>query len=299
MSFLRAVELRPPIPYGELEKNALTLIRTLRLGQLALFATQGDYTIPTSSLKATFTERPDYAKGRQNGINGVTFHDLSLTRARETEPLTTQPVALKPYLSAFTASKDVTTMLDINRSPGKESFATFKPLGVLHLENGEYCTVTAFEAGVVSCDNILNKYRSRKLPEQQMRLVLSTALRTLLFLHTYGDKTTACTHGDPQLKNFAYGPNLDPRIIYTETFAKHDKANPDELPKFIRDIRVCAYAMSGERSKAGERLLPPEVIIENFLQPYAKQVPEIYPNTTAAAVISALEKLTKSIKQGE
>ena len=135
--------------------------------------------------------RPDYAEGRKRSIHGVYFADLAL--AHTDRPVVTQPVAIKPVLSVHFAAHEYRTADYLNRD-GQQ--LTFQLLGFIR-RGSQFSTITKFDSGVVSYDNIILQERSRP-PEQAVQEALIVAARTLLILH---DKQLV--HGDFQIKNTA------------------------------------------------------------------------------------------------
>lgn len=260
-------------------------------GDIALFGTDR-LGVPLDYLYIGLDPRDDYSEGRRNSINEVGFYDA--TSYCSGVPLATQPWAIKPYLTPRAALKDIDTMRHINSLEHPQAIRTFNPKGVIRLENREVAVITDFIQGVRSCDSLVDKYRETMLPEEKARLVARTAFATMHYFHSLKEPYTM---NDAQIKNFAFTISTEPWCIDTETF---QQANKDlaKISRFVRDVESCAYSMSGQYNYDGQRMLDPELIIEYFIKPYEKDIPNLYPYDTVDIVQASIEGLKQDIARG-
>lgn len=279
-----------PIAIGDVV-NLRKQITRLSIGDIALFGTDR-LDIPLEQLYMELEPRNDYAEGRRNSNNGVGFCDATLYCSDV--PLTTQPWAVKPYLTPRTALKDIDTMRAINSLQHPRAIRTFEPKGIIRLENGEMAVITDFMQGVRSCDSLVDEYREKTLPEEKARLIARTAFATMYYFHSLKKPYTM---NDSQIKNFAFTINTEPWCIDTETFMPIDK-NPATVSRFVRDIECCAYSMSGQYNNDGQRMLDPELIIEHFIKPYEEDISNLFPRDTASIMQTSIENLKQDIAQG-
>ena len=260
-------------------------------GNIALFGTDR-LGVPLDYLYIGLDPRDDYSEGRRNSINEVGFYDA--TSYCSGVPLTTQPWAIKPYLTPRAALKDIDTMRHINSLEHTQAIHTFEPKGVIRLEK-EVAVITDFIQGVRSCDSLIDEYRGETiLPEEKARLIARTAFATMHYFHSLEKPYTM---NDAQIKNFAFTISTEPWCIDTETF---QQANKDlaKISRFVRDVESCAYSMSGQYNYDGQRMLDPELIIEYFIKPYEKDIPNLYPYDTVDIVQASIEGLKQDIARG-
>lgn len=260
-------------------------------GNIALFSTDR-LGVPLDYLYIGLDPRDDYSEGRRNSINEVGFYDA--TSYCSGVPLTTQPWAIKPYLTPRAALKDIDTMRHINSLEHTQAIHTFEPKGVIRLEK-EVAVITDFIQGVRSCDSLIDEYRGETiLPGEKARLIARTAFATMHYFHSLEKPYTM---NDAQIKNFAFTISTEPWCIDTETF---QQANKDlaKISRFVRDVESCAYSMSGQYNYDGQRMLDPELIIEYFIKPYEKDIPNLYPYDTVDIVQASIEGLKQDIARG-
>ena len=260
-------------------------------GDIALFGTDR-LGVPLEYLYMALNPRDDYAEGRRNSINEVGFYDA--TSYCSGVPLTTQPWAIKPYLTPRAALKDIDTMRDINSLEHPQAIRTFEPKGVIRLENGEVAVITDFIQGVRSCDSLVDEYRETILPEEKARLIARTAFATMHYFHSLEKPYTM---NDAQIKNFAFTISTKPWCIDTETFQQTNKDSA-KITRFVRDVGSCAYSMSGQYNYDGQRMLSPELIIEYFINQYEESISDLYSYGTVDIVQVSIEGLKQDIAQG-
>ena len=260
-------------------------------GDIALFGTDR-LGVPLEYLYIALNPRDDYAEGRRNSINEVGFYDA--TSYCSGVPLTTQPWAIKPYLTPRAALKDIDTMRDINSLEHPQAIRTFEPKGVIRLENGEVAVITDFIQGVRSCDSLVDEYRETILPEEKARLIARTAFAPMHYFHSLEKPYTM---NDAQIKNFAFTISTKPWCIDTETFQQTNKDSA-KITRFVRDVGSCAYSMSGQYNYDGQRMLSPELIIEYFINQYEESISDLYSYGTVDIVQVSIEGLKQDIAQG-
>lgn len=260
-------------------------------GDIALFGTDR-LGVPLEYLYIALNPRDDYAEGRRNSINEVGFYDA--TSYCSGVPLTTQPWAIKPYLTPRAALKDIDTMRDINSLEHPQAIRTFEPRGIIRLENREVAVITDFIQGVRSCDSLIDEYRETILPEEKARLIARTAFATMHYFHSLEKPYTM---NDAQIKNFAFTISTKPWCIDTETFQQTNKDSA-KITRFVRDVGSCAYSMSGQYNYDGQRMLSPELIIEYFINQYEESISDLYSYGTVDIVQVSIEGLKQDIAQG-
>ena len=260
-------------------------------GDIALFGTDR-LGVPFDYLYIGLDPRDDYAEGRRNSINEVGFYDA--TSYCSGVPLTTQPWAIKPYLTPRAALKDIDTMRDINSLEHPQAIRTFEPRGIIRLENREVAVITDFIQGVRSCDSLVDEYRETILPEEKARLIARTAFATMHYFHSLEKPYTM---NDAQIKNFAFTISTKPWCIDTETFQQTNKDSA-KITRFVRDVGSCAYSMSGQYNYDGQRMLSPELIIEYFINQYEESISDLYSCGTVDIVQASIEGLKQDIARG-
>ena len=260
-------------------------------GDIALFGTDR-LGVPLDYLYIGLDPRDDYSEGRRNSINEVGFYDA--TSYCSGVPLTTQPWAIKPYLTPRAALKDIDTMRHINSLEHPQAIRTFEPKGVIRLEK-EVAVITDFIQGVRSCDSLIDEYRGETiLPEEKARLIARTAFATMHYFHSLEKPYTM---NDAQIKNFTFTISTEPWCIDTETFQQTNKDSA-KITRFVRDVGSCAYSMSGQYNYDGQRMLDPELIIEHFIKPYEEDIPNLYSYDTVDIAQASIEDLKQDIARG-
>ena len=272
-------------------RNLRKQVDQLFPGDIALFDTDRSG-VPLDYLYIGLDPRDDYSEGRRNSINEVGFYDA--TSYCSGIPLTTQPWAIKPYLTPRAALKDIDTMRHINSLEHPQAIRTFEPKGVIRLENREVAVITDFIQGVRSCDSLVDEYRETMLPEEKARLIARTAFATMHYFHSLEKPYTM---NDAQIKNFAFTINTKPWCIDTETFQQTNKDSA-KISRFVRDVESCAYSMSGQYNYDGQQMLDPELIIEYFIKPYEKDIPNLYPYDTVDIMQASIKDLKQDIARG-
>ena len=260
-------------------------------GDIALFGTDR-LGVPLDYLYIGLDPRDDYSEGRRNSINEVGFYDA--TSYCSGVPLTTQPWAIKPYLTPRAALKDIDTMRHINSLEHPQAIRTFEPKGVIRLEK-EVAVITDFIQGVRSCDSLIDEYRGETiLPEEKARLIARTAFATMHYFHSLEKPYTM---NDAQIKNFTFTISTEPWCIDTETFQQTNKDSA-KITRFVRDVGSCAYSMSGQYNYDGQRMLSPELIIEYFINQYEESISDLYSYGTVDIVQASIEGLKQDIARG-
>ena len=272
-------------------RNLRKQVDQLFPGDIALFDTDRSG-VPLDYLYIGLDPRDDYSEGRRNSINEVGFYDA--TSYCSGVPLATQPWAIKPYLTPRAALKDIDTMRHINSLEHPQAIRTFEPKGVIRLENREVAVITDFIQGVRSCDSLVDEYRETMLPEEKARLIARTAFATMHYFHSLEKPYTM---NDAQIKNFAFTINTKPWCIDTETFQQTNKDSA-KISRFVRDVESCAYSMSGQYNYDGQQMLDPELIIEYFIKPYEKDIPNLYPYDTVDIMQASIKDLKQDIARG-
>ena len=194
-----------------------------------------------------------------------------------------QPIAIKPLSKAWLAAREFRTAKRLNRDTQR----TFRSLGFLSM-GGQIATVTEFEEGVTSFDNIL--WRRHQLQEKEIHWALSCAAAGLISLHSEG-----YTHGDYQVKNTAYSSTLQPRIIDITDVRK--RADPfefgDDLTLYIESLSIFGRRPSKASSQQ---------VKESFLDPYHQVIHDIFPKSKQQSMREILTHLAVNadkIMQGE
>ncbi|QJU07460.1 hypothetical protein FBF29_01955 [Candidatus Saccharibacteria bacterium oral taxon 488] len=211
---------------------------------------------PTSSVQ--IHEIPDYAKGRKDSVHRVKFGNMIIPE--QSSALTTQPVAIKPVESARHAVREYKAEKYLNKEGEQLAFRT---LGFTKT-GGNFSTITEFDQGVVSYDNILLQ-ESHKPTEPKIAEALTVAAQTLVILNSKG-----LVHGDFQVKNTASDINGRTRIIDLTTIGKlHDMEDVSD------DILLYAESLT----RFGTQLSPvsQQQFDDHFLHIYEKNIPDIFP----------------------
>lgn len=211
---------------------------------------------PTSSVE--IHEIPDYAKGRKDSVHRVKFGNMIIPEQSST--LTTQPVAIKPVESARHAVREYKAEKYLNKEGEQLAFRT---LGFTKT-GGNFSTITEFDQGVVSYDNILLQ-ESHKPTESKIAEALTVAAQTLVILNSKG-----LVHGDFQVKNTASDINGRTRIIDLTTIGKlHDMEDMSD------DILLYAESLT----RFGTQLSPisQQQFDDHFLHTYEEKITDIFP----------------------
>lgn len=225
---------------------------------------------PTSSVE--IHEIPDYAKGRKDSVHRVKFGNMIIPE--QSSALTTQPVAIKPVESARHAVREYKAEKYLNKEGEQLAFRT---LGFTKT-GGNFSTVTEFDQGVVSYDNILLQ-ESHKPTESKIAEALTVAAQTLVILNSKG-----LVHGDFQVKNTASDINGRTRIIDLTTIGKlHDMEDMSD------DILLYAESLT----RFGTQLSPisQQQFDDHFLHTYEEKITDIFPlqkQVEARIAISAI-----------
>lgn len=269
------------IDQGRTTKGLTPLLQQLPPNHLMLVSQEGTEANATSNA-ALLEPRDDYKEGRDDSVQEVHFADLSVLG--ESESLNTQPVAIKPFDVEWLATRDYRTAVNLN----SERHITFEPIGFMRgggKQGGDkICTITKFEQGVTSCDNILWGGRERQRPaDLEIALALSTAAQSLMILHGQG-----LGHGDFQVKNTAYDITLQPRIIDTTTVKKQS-----DPYKFGEDLSLYLTSLS----RGGRQVpYPTEEQVENFfLQPYHDQIDNMFPHSKKQTMREIIARLAVNL----
>lgn len=241
------------------------LLQQLPLNHLVVVSkeySEANDTAETALLKP----REDYKTGRDDSLHNVRFAEMSVIG--EQKQLSTQPVAIKPFNVERLATHEYRMATELNKSRP----TTFYPIGFLREKdergNEKICTVTKFDQGVTSCDNILWGGRERPQPaDSDIALALRTAVRSLFILHGQG-----LWHGDFQAKNTAYDIALQPCIIDLTTVKK--RSDPYQ---FGEDLSLYLSSLS----RYGHQTPYPteEQVDDLFLCPYFDQVGDMFPRS--------------------
>jgi hypothetical protein len=256
------------VPLSSINPEQTTKGLTPRLQQLPtdhlLLVSDNNEIIASSATAAALTSREDYKVGRDDSLQKVHFADLSALGENET--LSTQPIAIKPFDVEWLATRDYRTAVQLN----KDGHITFEPIGFLRKKDEQgkdkICTITKFEQGVTSCDNILWGDREHQRPaDSSISLALSVAAQSLMILHDQG-----LQHGDFQVKNTAYDITQQPRIIDLTDVKKQS-----DPYKFGEDLSLYLSSLSRYGKQAP---YPTEEQVEDlFLRPYHNQIDNIFP----------------------
>lgn len=189
------------------------------------------------------------------------------------------PVALKPYPEKFSilASRDYATSVRLNKL-SKDRQITFAYAGFMRNEEGTLHTITRFEEGVTSCDNLL--FNPERTP-QEAYLALATAAESLLFLH--GE--AGMIHGDFLPRNTAYDSSLQFRIIDTTTTTESMNPNDyiDDIQRYIKRLH--------DKNVHEEFSIPNEVINEIFLDTYQKTAKDTLPAEIRNIILGKVSRL--------
>lgn len=217
-----------------------------------------------------------YRTGREDSMHDVRFADMCISG---NTLLSRLPVALKPYPEKFSilAGRDYATGVRLNKL-SKDRQITFTHVGFMRDKKGTLHTITRFEEGVTSCDNLIfNPERT----EQEVYLALAIAAESLLFLH--GE--AGVTHGDFLPRNTAYDPSLQFRIIDTTT--ARESINPND---YLDDIQ--RYIAGLRDTNVHEKFsIPNEAINGIFLDTYQKTARGALPTEIRNTVLGKVSRL--------
>lgn len=285
------MELSPSlvcIPYEQQfdEKELLSQVKRLEVGQIALLSTVIPK-YPLDHLIVRCKKRSDYQEGRGDSINGVRFCDLTILDNKK--PILTQPVAIKPYMTATSAVRDIKLMQDLSLHPDLPP--TFTPVGIKRDEDGEVAVLTRFEQGITSCDNIIEKHKNHTMPEKDAIFMLDIALLTIRSLHAHH-----LTYGDFQVKNTAHDMTLSPRLIDTETIQKRD-VNDATIDRFIKDLSIYAYSLTYDKylRPDGAPIVPVGLIIDQFIDRYAQNAGDIFSKNHLETIRNKTDKIKQDL----
>lgn len=258
------------VPLSSINPEQTTKGLTPRLQQLPmdhlLLVSDNHETVDSSTTAAMLNPREDYETGRDNSVQKVHFADLSVLG--DNEILSTQPVAIKPFDVEWLATRDYRTAIKLNEG----GHVTFEPIGFLRKEDeqgkNKICTITKFEQGVTSCDNILWGNNERQRPaDSSISLALGIAAQSLIMLHD-----RRLHHGDFQVKNTAYDITQQLCIIDLTSVKKQN-----DPYKFGEDLSLYLSSLS----RYGKQTpYPTEEQVEDlFLRPYHDQIDNIFPHS--------------------
>lgn len=248
-----------------------------------IFSHQSDERIAALPSRLSLVENEEYRKGREDSMHDVWFADAVISSDSGTS-LSQLPVAIKPYKEMFQilAGRDYETSAELNRIGGAERRITFSHVGFMREHGGTLNTLTVFEEGVTSCDNLLfNPERT----SDDVYIALTLSAESLLFLH--GE--AGMTHGDFLPRNSAYGSDLRPRIIDVTTVKKSD--NPDE---YVDDLTRFMLGAQDERVHEDLRV-PNEAIAEFLLDKYRAGAKETLPSSVRKEVLGKVGCLLSSL----
>lgn len=249
---------------------------SLPMGHIALCSHKIDSTIASLPTTVTTKENDTYRTGREDSMHDVRFADMHISG---NTLLSRLPVALKPYPEKFSilAGRDYATSVRLNKL-NEDRQITFAYAGFMRDKEGTLHTITRFEEGVTSCDNLIfNPERT----EQEVYLALVTAAESLLFLH--GE--AGMTHGDFLPRNTAYDPSLQFRIIDTTT--ARDSTNPDD---YLDDIQRYIAGLR-DPNVHEEFSIPNEFINGIFLDTYQKTARGTLPTEIRNIILGKVSQL--------
>ena len=243
-------------------------------GHAVLFSHQTNHRIASLPSALLIAENSKYREGREDSMHDVWFADATI-HDNDGKPLSRLPIALKPYDedSTVLAGRDYKTSLELSRIGGVDRKIVYSCAGFMRdHDSGILNSITQFEEGVTSCDNLLfNPERSA----DDIYLALTTAAESLAFLH--GE--AGMVHGDFLPRNSAYDSSLQFRIIDMTTIRK--STNPDD---YIDD--VTRYMLGAQDPNIHEELrVPTETLTELFLKKYQSEVGRDLPNSVREEVI--------------
>lgn len=253
-------------------------LNSLPKGHIAVCTHETDSRIASLPVTVSTKENNTYRTGREDSMHDVSFADMTIKSENTT--LSRLPVALKPYPEPFSilAGRDYMTNVRLNESNNQSRQITFSYVGFMRNSEGILHTVTRFEEGVTSCDNLI--FNPEKTSEE-IYLALTTAAESLLFLH--GE--AGMTHGDFLPRNTAYDPSLQFRIIDTTT-AK-ESTNPDD---YIDDIQ--RYISGLQDTNVNEEFsIPNDAISGIFLDTYQRAARETLPTEIRNIVLGEVSQL--------
>ena len=249
---------------------------SLPMGHIALCSHKTDSTIASLPTTVTTKENDTYRTGREDSMHDVRFADMCISC---NTLLSRLPVALKPYREKFSilAGRDYITSVRLNKL-SEDRQITFAHAGFMRDKRGTLHTITHFEEGVTSCDNLI--FNPERI-EQEVYLALATAAESLLFLH--GE--AGMIHGDFLPRNTAYGPSLQFRIIDMTT--ARESTDPDA---YLDDIQ--RYIAGLRDTNVHEKFsVPNEAINGIFLDTYQKTARGTLPTEIRNIVLGKVSRL--------
>lgn len=248
----------------------------LPMEHIALCSHKTDPTIASLPTTVTTKKNDTYRTGREDSMHDVRFADMLIS---SNTLLSRLPVALKPYPEKFSilAGRDYITSVRLNKL-SEDRQITFAHAGFMRDNQGVLHTITRFEEGVTSCDNLIfNPERT----EQEVYLALATAAESLLFLH--GE--AGMIHGDFLPRNTAYDPSLQFRIIDTTT--ARESTDPDD---YLDDIQRYIAGLR-DTNIHEEFSISNDVINEIFLDKYQKTARGTLPTEIRNVVLGKVSRL--------
>lgn len=219
---------------------------------------------------AHFTENHAFSVGREHSMHDVTFGDFAITAASG-EQLSRPSVAIKPYPKQWPWLAEHDFVISRRLDDATNQRMTYQTIGFLRNHQAEIASITEFEQGVQSCDNLLYGNRHEQATDETVRLALTTAAKSLFILNN-----ESLAHGDFFPRNTAIDHSLQPRIIDLTTITK--AAKPDD---FFRDIHD--YARSVLQPDWGAPVAKAD-LINLLLEPYLDAIPDILPASARKAV---------------
>lgn len=260
------------------QEGLMPALNNLPEGHILLVSDQTE-DISSVAQEVTFAERPDYEQGREHSMHEVHFADMSAI-GKDDSTLSVQPVAIKPYPKSWPwlAEHDYVISKKLNDQHNRQ--IAYSTIGFTRW-HGVVSSLTQFEQGVTSCDNLLWKGEKHPTTPEDIRLALGVAAQTLVFLHDLG-----MVHGDFAVRNTAYDSTMQFRVIDVTT--THPDKTPDE---FCSDIS--AYIESISDHTWGNSAVNNQQIAELFLAPYRKTAPDILPKSARLDITRYVDALMR------
>lgn len=276
--------LEPTLVHNE---DVLKIINQLDLGSTALLKAEfkiGDKNNhPSFGTRASFTERPDLSKGRDEGRHGARFGQMIINGSGLHERPTL--VSIKPfdYSSAENPADQLSNewlMNDFLNSIGEDQQA-FIPLGVWKNVEGISHLITLYEHDVISYDNVFwvdRNANSEALRPESIEHAFKDCLTGLGYLHGVG-----VTHGDAEAKNLAAGRRGVRFIDLEDGKFIPDVDNPSGLERAVRLTRNDIETFLDSTVQIDENRHNIKVVLEK--QDFRKKLPRFYRAGIRAAQI--------------